>query len=187
MKKFFGILLAAVSALVLLPGCGGGGEDSEGIVTVPQFVNGTKTFVLGAGYMNIYVTGNGIDTNSADGPGTNDYATNVITWVGVGHKAVGSGDKARADYTVNKTTDAEGNEEITSATLILSFENCSNQELREYFNFPTNNNDDDNPVAGEGEDNDDKTWNGTLTITIDFTSKSWGDGVKTDFKYFLIH
>lgn len=45
MKKFFGILLAAVSALVLLPGCGGGGDtngdkDGDGAVSAQEFYDG---------------------------------------------------------------------------------------------------------------------------------------------------
>ena len=186
MKKFFGILLAAVSALVLLPGCGGGGDDAQGVVTVPQYVNGTKTFVLGAGYMNIYVTGAGIDPDSADGAATSTSAQNVEAWIGIGNKAVGTGERARTEYTVHKTTNDAGEEEITSATLIISFENCSNETLREFFNFPTNADDDDNPVNAEGEDNG-QNWAGTLTITLDFTAKSWSDGVKNDFKFFLVY
>ena len=50
MKKFFGILLAAVSALVLLPGCGGGGDQEEATrMTVEQFASGSKYFELRTG------------------------------------------------------------------------------------------------------------------------------------------
>ena len=49
MKKFFGILLAAVSALVLLPGCGGGGDGDPQKVTATEFQRGAKYFMLGNG------------------------------------------------------------------------------------------------------------------------------------------
>lgn len=50
MKKFFGILLAAVSALVLLPGCGGGGdEDNVYTMTGDDFKAGRKHFIIGGG------------------------------------------------------------------------------------------------------------------------------------------
>lgn len=183
------MLLAAVSALVLLPGCGGGGDDDGGVVTVNQFVNGAKTFVLGAGYMNIYVTGDGISSDNAeDEPKNETNAENVVTWVGIGHKAVGTGEKARASYELIKTLNDNGEEVVTNALLNVSFENCQNQTLRQFFNFPTEGNDDDNPVNAEGDDNEDgKTWSGTLEISINFVDKTWGDGVKTDFKFFLVH
>lgn len=56
MKKFFGILLAAVSALVLLPGCGGGGDQEEATrMTVEQFASGSKYFELRTGNGTVFV------------------------------------------------------------------------------------------------------------------------------------
>lgn len=56
MKKFFGILLAAVSALVLLPGCGGGGDNDTEYMTASDFATCRKHFVLGNGTNNtLYV------------------------------------------------------------------------------------------------------------------------------------
>ena len=56
MKKFFGIFLAAVSALVLLPGCGGGGDSEEATrMTVEQFAAGSKCFELRTGNGTVFV------------------------------------------------------------------------------------------------------------------------------------
>lgn len=49
MKKFFGMLLAAVSALVLLPGCGGGGDGDPTKMSAEDFARGSKYFMFGNG------------------------------------------------------------------------------------------------------------------------------------------
>lgn len=49
MKKFFGMLLAAVSALVLLPCCGGGGDGEPTKMSAEDFARGAKYFMLGNG------------------------------------------------------------------------------------------------------------------------------------------
>ena len=49
MKKFFGMLLAAVSALVLLPGCGGGGDGEPIKMSAEDFARGSKYFMFGNG------------------------------------------------------------------------------------------------------------------------------------------
>ncbi len=49
MKKFFGMLLAAVSALVLLPCCGGGGDGDPTKMSAEDFARGSKYFMFGNG------------------------------------------------------------------------------------------------------------------------------------------
>lgn len=49
MKKIFGMLLVAVTALVLLPCCGGGGDSDPQKVTATEFQRGAKYFMLGNG------------------------------------------------------------------------------------------------------------------------------------------
>ena len=49
MKKFFAILLAVVTTLVLLPSCGGGNDTDPTKMTAQEFMRGAKYFMLGNG------------------------------------------------------------------------------------------------------------------------------------------
>lgn len=49
MKKFFAVLLAAVTTMVLLPSCGGGNDTDPTKITAGEFLRGSKYFMLGNG------------------------------------------------------------------------------------------------------------------------------------------
>lgn len=176
MKKFFGMLLAAVSALVLLPGCGGGGDNDPGAITVSQFVNGSKAFIIAAGDMNVYIRGNGIAQGSADPDPDSTEAFNIAFRAGVGGDG---GEAGRANYSVTYATDDEGNKYIEEATLFLSFENCGNEKLREFFDFPDLAADNNNEVDVEEGADGENSFDAKLTIVFNFKDRSWTNGGRT--------
>lgn len=184
MKKFFGILLAAVSALVLLPGCGGGGSNADnGIVTVDQFVGGSKGFVIACGDKNMYIYGAGrAEGDITTDPVNGEYG--IVVYAGVG----GWGHtEARANYTVEVENDANGNPVITKGNLFLSFENCTDRDLRGIFDFPedqNDNDDDDDLNADNGAADTGNAFSATLSMTFEFKTGTFTNG--DDTRYFWV-
>lgn len=128
MKKFFGILLAAVSALVLLPGCGGGDSDPTKM-TAKEFARGSKYFIFQNGLAGwLYVVpdkqfpGYEVETKDVEAEGmSGETAPAVVGTINVGGKGgpIGGfeytcyydeeGIPVTADLTITSQTSAEGN------------------------------------------------------------------------------
>lgn len=138
MKKFFGILLAAISTLVLLPGCGGGSDGEPTKVTAEEFARGSKMIILQNGFAGwLYVTpdkqfpGYGIiiDTYDAEGNLISQQTPAVVGGINVG--SVGG---PTAGYTYTCNYDEEG--VPTTAELIISTQQSQegNETLINFFN-----------------------------------------------------
>lgn len=157
MKKFFGMLLVAVSALVLLPGCGGGGNNKEHYMTATEFATAIKYFVLGNG------TNNTLYVYAAQGSGDVEGDPKVMqTFNGEGYsKASSSGASlplSIARYTVYY--DEEGIP--TTATLSLNYDSSvdSDQKTQDFYNGAQ-------LVDGEAAEF------GPVNIHMDFSTLKW--------------
>ncbi|MBE6420361.1 MAG: hypothetical protein E7031_09560 [Akkermansiaceae bacterium] len=137
MKKFFGILLAAISTLVLLPGCGGGNDNEPTKVTAEEFASGAKMIILQNGFAGwLYITPNKqfpgynvIDTCDADGKLISQQAPGVVGGINVG--SIGG---PTAGYIYTCYYDEEG--VPTEAELIISTQQSQdgNTTLINFFN-----------------------------------------------------
>lgn len=165
MKKFFGMLLAAVSALVLLPGCGGGGDGDVDVMETRSFANGVKWLKLGgkSGQMTLYMTGDG-----SYGELNDEKVSNLRFKSSVGLPVDNEG--GTCNYWVTK--DDEGN--IIRGTLELAYDNVKDQDVADFFGFQINNgndDDDDNDVV----DPDNPTTSSVLLIELKFAEHEWED------------
>lgn len=135
MKKFFGILLAAVSALVLLPGCGGGGDTDPTKMTAREFARGSKYFIFQNGLAGwLYVTpdkqfsGYTITGTNEDG-----VASETVPAV-VGKINVGGPGGGVAGYEYICNYDAEGLPQTAELTVSTESPSQGNQALITFFN-----------------------------------------------------
>lgn len=136
MKKFFGILLAVVSTLILLPGCGGGSDTDPTKVTATEFARGAKMIMLWNGLAGwLYVTpdkqfpGYGIE-DVKDGNG-NIIAQNVPA--AFGQIGVGGSNGGRAGYTYKVNYDENGVPTTAELTISTQVSQEGNDTLINFF------------------------------------------------------
>lgn len=137
MKKFFGILLAVVSTLILLPGCGGGGDTDPTKVTANEFARGAKMIILQNGLAGwLYVTPDQqfsgytiVDEKDANGNIIAQEAAAVYGQIGVGGNNGG-----RAGYTYKVNYDENGVPVTADLTISTQFSQEGNDTLVNFFN-----------------------------------------------------
>ena len=137
MKKFFGILLAVVSTLILLPGCGGGGDTDPTKVTATEFARGSKMIILQNGLAGwLYVTPDQQFTGykvedkiDADGKIVSQKAPAVYGQIGVGGNNGG-----RAGYVYEVNYDENGVPTTAELTISTQFSQEGNDTLVNFFN-----------------------------------------------------
>lgn len=165
MKKFFGILLAAVSALVLLPGCGGGGDNDPTRITLEEFQNGAKYFELRGGFAGHLIIKSteiapGYDDDTADPELTDDIvfssakSTTVDGLIGIGVA------DTQAGYTYTCYYDENGVVQMGKIVISTVFNAAGNNDLVEFFNA----------AVPEGEEVDVR---GEVAVIVDFNNNSF--------------
>ena len=163
MKKFFAILLAVVTTLVLLPSCGAGNDSDPTKMTAKEFQRGAKYFMLGNGLGGtLFVVpdrsydgyGETIKTTDANGLLIEETSSAVKGSVNVGSKG---GVAASFQYTCHY--DEKGVPTMAVLTITTIQSAASNQTLVDYFN-----------QAQPDNENGDNTVDlrGVVVLNIDF-------------------
>jgi len=168
MKKFFGMLLAAVSALVLLPGCGGGGDADPTRVSVDEFKSGAKYFELRGGFAGHLIIKcdrivdgygkEGTDSTFGEGEGAVVYDSAESTTVD-GKIGIGTAN-TQAGYTYTCFYDAEGVPQMAIINVSTVHNSSTEDDLIEFFQ----------KAAAEDVEVDVR---GGVNIVIDFNARSF--------------
>ena len=137
MKKFFGILLAVVSTLILLPGCGGGSDTDPTKVTAKEFSRGAKMIMLWNGLAGwLYIT----PDKQVDGYGIEDVKDgngNIIAQkvsAVTGQIGVGGRNGGQAGYTYEVNYDENGVPTTAKLTITTQSPSDGNTALINFFN-----------------------------------------------------
>ena len=138
MKKFFGILLAVVSTLILLPGCGGGSDTDPTKITATEFARGAKMIILQNGLAGwLYVTPDQqfsgytvTDQTDANGNIIAQEASAVYGQIGLS----GSNNAGTAGYTYAVNYDENGVPTTAELTITTKASQAGNDTLVNFFN-----------------------------------------------------